>query len=715
MAAPQPAGHLMAAGGIIGAPLAAGAPTSTFAEFYSAASVDEYNRIYGPVMAVFESAPGGPTPLQIRELIVNTPRESSLGFAVLIIPTHAPASPGMIYAIHLLSKFQPRLGQPASQWDNRMFGSIGEVVANQIPVTVELPVTAFTRQQGGNLFRVGHPQRMPAMFGADPDLELLGEFNNFDAGTELIQSRNMVPIPHRYMRHFIAGPLTPRQAWEIVGNEVNTHGDQATCAPLLNFLRLACTRNMAGDTASVFARPELTVPLSDTSLIQHRTELIAHKLPGLNSTPTLAAGQQVAQSLGLLVAEQRAARQDLVDRHAASAIKTIEEYFGASTHTLLCVCQVANSSLLPPVYQTMADYGKKKERITMQRAVDDMMSQMGLSQLHFVVTADLANKLSSLMWKSHPEDLSQGIHPFCVGETSPDAIAALQELARKYDLISSDGAAPSLLDARELVGGGKASIPRNLISLDAQNQLFLVLLRVFLGTTHLVTQAWEGHTVATQQQLLNLQFYTPRTPRHQLLLPALIQRWCQLRFSYWLERQWNSMNDIAPPDWSELWMHITLKTDWESPLPERHLAPLASTLRNPPGSVGSGTSTQMSALTGTTTSSTASAAASPADAAAAPATPTASNFDSGVIAKNVPYLEVYAPFRATGKRIRPVIKAAIEAGNHLPKNARGTPMCVSYHVKGVCNSNCGRNSDHAPHSNDDTARLVAWCGLAFGA
>lgn len=103
------------------------------------------------------------------------------------------------------------------------------------------------------------------------------------------------------------------------------------------------------------------------------------------------------------------------------------------------------------------------------------------------MTANLVNKLSSLMWKAHPEDLSQGIHPFCVGKTSPDAIVALQELARKYDIISSNGAVPSLLDAQELVRGGKAVIPSNLILLDAQNQLFLVLLRVFLGPNHLVT------------------------------------------------------------------------------------------------------------------------------------------------------------------------------------------------------------------------------------
>jgi hypothetical protein len=120
----------------------------------------------------------------------------------------------------------------------------------------------------------------------------------------------------------------------------------------------------------------------------------------------------------------------------------------------------------------------------MQRATNDMMNQMGPGQLHFVVMADLVMPILSLMWKGHSAGLSLGIHPFCIGETSPDAIAQLQELGRKYDLISSDGASPSLTDAHDLVGVGKASIPRNLISLDAQNQLFLVLNRLFFSNKY---------------------------------------------------------------------------------------------------------------------------------------------------------------------------------------------------------------------------------------
>jgi hypothetical protein len=239
----------------------------------------------------------------------------------------------------------------------------------------------------------------------------------------------------------------------------------------------------------------------------------------------------------------------------------------------------------------------------------------------------------------------------------------------------------------------------------------LVLLRVFFGTDHAVTRAWEIHTTRTQQQLLSLQYYTARTPRHQLLLPALIQRWCQLRFSYWIERQWGSMNDLAAPDWSELWMHITLKTDWESPLPDRYLAPLNPGLPTG-GSLNSGST--MSGLTGTTGSSTGTGqTGTDTQQKPPPGKQTTSQVTGNVSEKCDPYIELFAPFRATGKRVREVMRAANEAGHPIPKSDNGSDMCISYHVKGICNTNCGRKSDHKPHNDGETTRLVSWCTAAF--
>jgi hypothetical protein len=174
--------------------------TANFVEYYNDATNDEHHLQYANVMAVFRSIPGGSTPAQIRELVANNPRETSLGYAVLVIPPNNPAHQGEIYGLHCVSKFGMRLGQPVTQWDNRIFGAVNDVMGHQVPTTVELPADAFVRQNGGAMFRVGLSQRMDASFGADPDLQLLGPFANFDAGTELLESRNMVPIPHRYMR-----------------------------------------------------------------------------------------------------------------------------------------------------------------------------------------------------------------------------------------------------------------------------------------------------------------------------------------------------------------------------------------------------------------------------------------------------------------------------------------------------------------------------------
>jgi hypothetical protein len=361
MAAPMPPGV-----GVLAPPVPTMAQLKTFTEYYNDASVDEFHGAYAAAMSVF-TAPGNPavTPANIRELITNDSRNSSMGYALhMLLPTN-PNQPGLIYGVHSVSKYLPRFGFPASPWDNVLFASVHEVVGNQITATVQFPADAFTRVGQGNIYyRVPTSQLIDAEYLADPNVVMLGPYVNGDADTELIQCRNVVGIPYRYMRHFIPSPLSPRAAWEIVAADITANGDTVTCAPLLNFLRLACTLNAVGDTAAPF-----DVPLSDDNLIHHRTILIEHKLPGLNQTPTMAdvqlsmaAGQAIAASVSELATEQRAYRQDMADRHAVSTKKTVESYFGAGLPTLMRYCNVRTAVDLPPVYQALADHGHKSHR-----------------------------------------------------------------------------------------------------------------------------------------------------------------------------------------------------------------------------------------------------------------------------------------------------------------------------------------------------------------
>lgn len=158
--------------------------------------------------------------------------------------------------------------------------------------------------------------------------------------------------------------------------------------------------------------------------------------------------------------------------------------------------------------------------------------------------------------------------------------------------------------------------------------------------------------------------------------------------------------NVQAPNWSDLWMHLTLRTDWESPLPERYLGALPS-LAFQPGKLPVGQPVgEISPPVG----------GSPLPPVAPPG---GKEKEQPAAQKCTPYLEVFTPYRATGKRVRDVIKEAGAAGHKLPKNDAGNDMCISYHVKGICNTGCGRQADHQAHKDGETARLASWCQAAF--
>jgi hypothetical protein len=203
--------------------------------------------------------------------------------------------------MHTVSKYVTCLGQP---WDNKLFASINDIIGNQIPATIHFPADAFTRQGGGAFYKAPTQQLLDATFGASPNQESVGPYANANPGTELVESQNVVGVPHCYMQHFLPGPLTPQQAWEMVAHNVIANRD---------FIQLACNLQTTADTSPVLAMGPFNVPLVDANLIQHCIGLVQHKLPGMNQTPTMAAGQAIAASVSKLVTQQRSYCQDMAD------------------------------------------------------------------------------------------------------------------------------------------------------------------------------------------------------------------------------------------------------------------------------------------------------------------------------------------------------------------------------------------------------------------
>jgi hypothetical protein len=670
------------------------AALSSFRDYYHDVTKDEHNRAYGPLMAAF-AVPTGENPATLRDLATNNPESTSVGYLILCQDPLNPAGPGYLRAIHNVARYRAALGQPATIWDNRMFGSTGDTVGTQIPATVELPGTMFQQANNGATYRVADGPLMNILF-SDVNRQICGPYADHDVATELVQCRNCVPLPHRYFEHFVGGTKTPREAWETVGHALNVNGDETNCKILFDFLRLACTVNAAGDAASALAGPDLTSPVPDVALITHRTALINAKLPGLNRTPTLQASTEVVAAIGGLVTEQRATRQDALDRRLEEQTKTPDQYFGPSVQILHKLCRVPDSASLPQVYHDLAQNGKKKARLTMQLALDESAQHLAYGTLRIVLTPDVASKIDGLMWRSSHTDLGVGINPCTFGDSDPESSQVNSDVIRQYDLLNDGGASPSLQDIQSLIGKSKATLARTFVELEASTKMFHIYLHTFYGPDHPVTASWRTFVARSNNEYRSLQYYIARTPRHQFLVPALVQHWCKLKFAYYVEQQWNSYNAITVPDFEALWEKIATGEQWESPLPTQYLAPLPAQHPVPGGP-------------------------SPPPQQPGPNRPSPGPTAPGGGSTSVANLNYnstkFASFKDLGLMVRDVILRAAASGHPLPKNDRGTDMCITFHVKGFCNTNCRRSPDHSPpgpvRNPAEEARLYTWCETCY--
>lgn len=91
---------------------------------------------------------------------------------------------------------------------------------------------------------VPFPDVLDAVFAADPDLQVLPPLDNTE-GTDSISTRFLMYLPPKFAPVVLAaGSLTPRKAWERIGNLIHTGEDAETmaddCRPLLDWLCTAC-------------------------------------------------------------------------------------------------------------------------------------------------------------------------------------------------------------------------------------------------------------------------------------------------------------------------------------------------------------------------------------------------------------------------------------------------------------------------------------------
>jgi hypothetical protein len=339
--------------------------------------------------------------------------------------------------------------------------------------------------------------------------------------------------------------------------------------------------------------------------------------------------------------------------------------------------------------------------VTIQQAFDSTAQSLGLFGVHIPITPDVVAKIRSVALEmSNEEDLTTGIHPFTFAYLDTSEIAEAYALAEQYKMLHDDKGAPTLQDAIVLATPGRVKLPKSLSEAHIYFQNFRVALHVLMGGNHALTKAYDAfwRRWSTSQQYL-LSVYTQQPG----MFPMLAVRWVQLRISLWFAQQAMENAPLKVPNFAELLNNIRLHMPWEPTLPS-HFYNTRAAITQPAASTQA-----TAAITGGQTE-TARAAVGSGVGTVATLPPIKTR--GTIVRKTTPINPAFQKFVDMNLRVRDVLQKAGPT-NRVPNNNGGIEMCLSYHLKGVCNSNCSRNGDHKEHQPAEDQAIIRWCDAHY--
>ena len=659
------------------------APTVFYRDYFADAAHDVFNGAYEAVLEPY-GIPGvgdAHTPAAVRTLAQNC-RTQNIPTAFLLLHN----DDNLIHVYLQLEKFHPRAGMPATRWDDRMFISKGELHHNS-QVTVEFREDYFN-QIAANV-AVPSPEMIDAGYAVDPAANLLGPNDIRNDGITNLRVRRTCFVPAPYVPLFLAKPLSPREAWDTVRSQIVTDNRQEACRPLIDYLRCAICITQANESPTVAVNPPLA-PLPDPILLDRRRKIIEQDFPLLNSQLANVQHTEIAGQLGLLVTESRATRE------AENARRTLEKNKPPSlllgpvgTIRLARYCQVISHLEFPPFWIEIARNPKSQHLNILQWEINRVKDELNEPDLQFLATASILEVSKGLMWEmTHPDAVTTGLNVFLLAEQLMEDALSRQQM---YEMLHGDGASPSLSDAAALLKS-KAGAPTMLYHARQQIRRFEILIKVLIGTRHPLAQnlnAFCNRMISNEGRLHLLQ-------ADHLLLPTMLCKKIAVPTSNWFKNQVSSAAPVPAPNFVQIFDDIEEERPWEPVMSTAFLSAIGlSTFRLP------------------TPRPQVQPRISPNAAAVPPADSPADNSDRvNNVHFNATLFQVYKDSAVSCRTLRIKIR-----NNELPalplSKVDNKPVCVAWHCKSMCNTNCGRKADHVQYSGAEYEQLTQWCGEHF--
>ncbi|CAK9059248.1 CvfB_WH domain-containing protein (Fragment), partial [Durusdinium trenchii] len=287
---------------------------------------------------------------------------------------------------------------PPSPWDDKLFAQKGELHRNQA-VLVEWKSEYF--HQLNQQLLVPAAGTIDTTLAGQPDIKMLGPYAQGEAGTELIKVRRTCFVPPKYIGMFLGDPLTPREAWERVRGHLVTDGTEVACRALVKFLQAAITVPAIGEEPVLSLTEAPTAPLADALLLEHRRRIVCEDFPELSLEAERRQHDQIAVSIGELVRDNQAAREEARQEKQREKAKGIEDMLGTTgVQKLLRWSQVEVVTDVQDIWRDLAKAKKAQQLGVLQWAIDRTKEELGESELQFIEAIDAGALNSKALYEA---------------------------------------------------------------------------------------------------------------------------------------------------------------------------------------------------------------------------------------------------------------------------------------------------------------------------
>ena len=530
-----------------------------YRDYFSDPANDVFQGNYAAALAPYEvplANQNAPTPAVVQEQALSCHSQNVPSAFLLMLDD------GKLHVFLQLAKYSARMGLPATPWDDQSFAQKGELYHNQAQTVKWLPT--YFHQVGGQL-RVGTVASIDTALVGDPNAESLGPYVAADADTELIRYRRTCYVPPVYVPLFLAGPMSPREAWFTLKAQIDTDNNAVACSPLVDYLRASLTLTTVNVLPALALTANPDAPVSDFELMTHRRRILERDFPMLNVSQSSMQQSQIASQLGVLIQDNRQNALIAEQRRITATTKPLSKLIGTrGVANLLLYCNVALEGLLPPIWKELANTGKGQQLSVLQFAIDDQKRHCAEPEIQFILSPNILQMVKTLAFEmTSMTSVTSGLTPFLFFEQMEQEA---YEAVTTWDALMSGTAAASTSDLSPLLKT-KVKPPVSDMDVRHMHRRLEIISAVLFGDNHEIPRAIRGFLTRylSMESTINRLGMQMRQPAR--LRCTMICRKSSLVVSSWFKKRRLMAGPIMGPDLDRFFDDVEMDNNWEQMVP----------------------------------------------------------------------------------------------------------------------------------------------------